>query len=486
MTSAYILIAVVLVLGGLIAALGDRLGTKVGKARLRLFNLRPRETAALVTIITGTLISASTLLLLFGLSESLREGVFELDDILKKRRQLKAELEKARDEREEIEDRLEQTQAEEAQAQQRLEETNQKYNQAQDQLKTVSEQGGKLRKDINTLLGERQQLFQQRRRLSQEIRQFKDQVSQQDRQIIVQKSRLQQQTTQLQEQEQSLQQRTKQLQEQEKLIQQQKFSLQRLQNQQQSLATEIEQRDEALKQKQANLELLGKQLVFLQREVETLERNYQGLRATDIAITRSQVLASRLIQVGDNAQAQQAIKQVLWLANRVAIDRTLGGSSSAPEQIVNITNAQVEDLVNHITDGREYVVRILSASNYVKGEKEVRVFADALLNQEVFQADEVIAAISVDSSRLSIEDIQEQLDWLMAASQFRARRAGILGNLQVEDGNLAKLITFIDQLNEYEQSIEEIKAIATETIHTAGPLKIRLVAIKNGKVVFST
>ena len=486
MTSAYILIAVVLVLGGLIAALGDRLGTKVGKARLRLFNLRPRETAALVTIITGTLISASTLLLLFGLSESLREGVFELDDILKKRRQLKKELEKARDEREEIEDRLEQTQREEDQAQQRLEETNQKYNQAQEQLKTVSEQGGKLRKDINTLLGERQELFKQRRRLSQEIRQFKEQVSQQDRQIIVQKSRLQQQTTQLQEQEQSLQQRTKQLQEQEKLIQQQKFSLQRLQNQQQSLATEIEQRDQALQQKQANLELLEKQLVFLQREVETLERNYQGLRATDIAITRSQVLASRLIQVNDNVEAQQAVQKVLWLANRVAIDRTLAGSSRPPERIVNITNTQVEDLINHITDGREYVVRILSASNYVKGEREVRVFADALLNQEVFQADEVIAAISVDSSRLSIEDIQEQLDWLMAASQFRARRAGILGNLQVEDGNLAKLITFIDQLNEYEQPIEEIKAIATETIYTAGPLKIRLVAIKNGKVIFST
>lgn len=479
MTSAYILIAVVLVLGGLIAALGDRLGTKVGKARLRLFNLRPRQTAALVTVITGTLISASTLLVLFGLSESLREGVFQLDDILKKRRALKAELERTRDEREEIEDKLEATQREEAQAQQGLDETKQKFQDAQKQLKTFSEQGSKLRRDINTLLSERQELFKQRRRLSQEIQQFKEQVTKQDRQIIVQKSRLQ-------EQQRNLQQRTNQLQEQEKRLQEQKISLQRLQNQQKELVTEIAQRDSALKQKQANLEALVRQLTFLQQAVETLERNYQGFRGTDIAITRSQVLASRVIQVDHPVEAQQAVKEVLWLANQVAMERTLTGNFRAPEPIVKITNAQVKDLINYITDGREYVVRILSASNYVKGENQVNVFADVLLNQEVFQTGEVIAAISVDVSRLSIEDIQEQLDWLMAASQFRARRAGILGSLQVEDGNLVKLITFIDQLSEYEEPVEEIRAIAPETIHTAGPLKIRLVAIKDGKVVFST
>lgn len=49
MTSAYILVLSVLVLGGIIAALGDHLGSKVGKARLRLFKLRPRQTAVLLT-----------------------------------------------------------------------------------------------------------------------------------------------------------------------------------------------------------------------------------------------------------------------------------------------------------------------------------------------------------------------------------------------------------------------------------------------------
>ncbi len=92
MTSAYILIIAILLLGGLIAALGDRIGSKVGKARLRLFKLRPKQTAVVITITTGILISSSTLLILFTLSESLRQGIFELDEILRKRREITAQL----------------------------------------------------------------------------------------------------------------------------------------------------------------------------------------------------------------------------------------------------------------------------------------------------------------------------------------------------------------------------------------------------------
>ena len=44
--SGWLLIIALLVLGGVLSALGDRLGSRVGKARLSLFNMRPRRTAA--------------------------------------------------------------------------------------------------------------------------------------------------------------------------------------------------------------------------------------------------------------------------------------------------------------------------------------------------------------------------------------------------------------------------------------------------------
>src|SRR3712207_6732476 len=86
MTSTYILIVAIVLLGGVLATLGDRIGTKVGKARLSLFKLRPRNTATLVTIITGSLIATSTLGILLATSGSLRKGLFELESIQKKLR----------------------------------------------------------------------------------------------------------------------------------------------------------------------------------------------------------------------------------------------------------------------------------------------------------------------------------------------------------------------------------------------------------------
>ena len=76
--SGWLLILALLVLGGVLSTLGDRLGTKVGKARLSLFNLRPRKTAVVITALTGALISAVSLALLLLMSERLRDEAIDL------------------------------------------------------------------------------------------------------------------------------------------------------------------------------------------------------------------------------------------------------------------------------------------------------------------------------------------------------------------------------------------------------------------------
>ena len=48
-----ILIAVMILTGGAIAFIGDKLGTKIGKKRLSIFGLRPRHTSIIVTIINN-------------------------------------------------------------------------------------------------------------------------------------------------------------------------------------------------------------------------------------------------------------------------------------------------------------------------------------------------------------------------------------------------------------------------------------------------
>ena len=46
------LIVVLILTGGAIAFIGDRLSTKIGKKRLSILGLRPRHTSIIVTIIT--------------------------------------------------------------------------------------------------------------------------------------------------------------------------------------------------------------------------------------------------------------------------------------------------------------------------------------------------------------------------------------------------------------------------------------------------
>jgi len=73
---AWILIVFLILLGGLIAPFGDLLGTKIGKSRFSILKLRPKKTATIVTIITGSFISAISIGLLLLVSEEFRQRLF--------------------------------------------------------------------------------------------------------------------------------------------------------------------------------------------------------------------------------------------------------------------------------------------------------------------------------------------------------------------------------------------------------------------------
>jgi uncharacterized protein (DUF3084 family) len=475
MTSAWILIVAILLLGGIIAVLGDRLGTKVGKARLRLFNLRPRQTAMVVTILTGTMISASTLGILFGLSESLRQGVFQLDDILKELRTFKRELEQVNQEKQQVEQQLATVKTQRTEAQQQLDRINQDYNQAKTQLKTISEQAEQLRTEFKTLLVERQKQLQQLARLKEQSSQLQSQLKEREQQIFAQDRVLTEKETRLQ-----------QLQRQQQVLQ---AEIDRRDRQISQLDEAIATKDGALHAKETQLSQLESKLSFLEREVAILEQYYQvyqELREKRIALVKGQVLASATIRILEPNAALGAVERVLRQANSNAIKAVSPGKESDSQRLVNITKAQVEQLANQLRDGRDYVIRIISAGNYVQGEQEVRVFADLALNKEIFRAGEEIATVSIDSENMNPKEIQERLDWLLAASKFRAQRAGILGDLQIGNGQIATLIDFIEEVATVKEPVDEIKAVVAETTYTSGPLKLNLVVMRDGKIILST
>nr|WP_221630048.1 MULTISPECIES: DUF3084 domain-containing protein [unclassified Synechococcus] len=157
------LILALLALGGVLATLGDRLGSRVGKARLSLFNLRPRNTAVLITVLTGSLISAASLGLMLAVSERLRVGLFELDA-------LQARLLESRTTLRRSEKNLRLSKQEQARVEAALKRARRDREQTRRQLTAAEIQARRLRGELKPLQTQRQQLLAQRNRLNQDIR----------------------------------------------------------------------------------------------------------------------------------------------------------------------------------------------------------------------------------------------------------------------------------------------------------------------------
>lgn len=537
MTSAYILILAILVLGGLLATLGDRLGTKVGKARLSLFKLRPKQTATVVTIITGTIISASTLGILFATSKSLRVGIFQLDEKLKELRQARQELTEVTLQKTEVEQQLAKAEKEQTAAQKKLDAINQylqqaisrqaetaaklnqaesklsqvetefqraktqlgliesQYQRAQSQLATFSEQAQNLRREIQKLQKEQQELLRQKEEVQlqiaqrdQEIAQREAEIAKRDREIIQQQLQIGAQEREIKAKQSQIDEQTAQIKAKQSQIEQQTAEIdqqkQQLTDQQQEIErrqAEIAQRDQVIAERENRLKQLERQQAFLEKDIQNLEQNFQFLREGNFAILRNQVLASGVVRVLQPLGARQAAEELLREANLAAIQRIRPGTNAVREQVVQITATEFERLVEQISSGEPYVVRILSSANYLVGEKIVQVFADAALNKIVFYQGEILAGTSVSPATMTDAELRERIDLLLASASFRARRAGILSEpIQIAEGRLT-LLEFIEKLKQYNEEVI-VQAIVSDITYTSGPLKINLVVVKNGEI----
>lgn len=90
-----VLILVLIITGGAIAFIGDRIGSKVGKKKMTILGLRPKHTSILVTIVTGVLITTTTLGVMTIMSENVRTALFGMDKLNQSMLQAKIDLEEA-------------------------------------------------------------------------------------------------------------------------------------------------------------------------------------------------------------------------------------------------------------------------------------------------------------------------------------------------------------------------------------------------------
>jgi uncharacterized protein (DUF3084 family) len=573
MTSGYILIGTILILGGIIAVSGDRIGTRVGKARLTLFKLRPRQTATLVTIVTGTLISASVLTLIFGTSEQLRMGVFDLQKIQRKLSDTKENLARALEQKDRVQRELEAARDAQSEAKDLLSGIDrsiedellkqsiaaQNFKNTERQLKTISTQRNDLVREVAEIANNRDDLKAQQEVIATQVREFEDKINELENVIIPIQSRIASndfKRSQLQQQldtinvEQNLVRQIQRLQtydnnakkltlelgenqtkltnledrfkthqaelvnletqlkqlNQKLAVRQAQLSEknrqhQKLEREFQTRVVELKLRNVQLKKLEAQVKSKGKGLASLEKEVNNIEQEYRKIRQGDIVVLRNQVLATSILKVSNLETATKGIKDLLTQANLNVLQATNPDNPDPNRQIVEFTpdlliqlKQQIADstslnsrgAANPIEQRRDYVVRVFSTGNYVVGDRDIQVFIDATPNQKLFDRNTKIASVTIDPSQLNEDRIRQQLNILLVTAQLRARQVGILEDRpQIGDGQLTTYVQFLEQIYAQKYPIE-IRAIVDRDIYTSGPLAIKLQAISNNKVLFST
>ena len=79
------------VMGGIIAFIADKLGSKIGKKKLSVFGLRPHDTSVLLTVLSGVLIALFSVGILAISSKSARTALFGMEKLQKELFRLTAE-----------------------------------------------------------------------------------------------------------------------------------------------------------------------------------------------------------------------------------------------------------------------------------------------------------------------------------------------------------------------------------------------------------
>lgn len=381
--SGWLLILALLVLGGVLATLGDRLGSRVGKARLSLFGLRPRNTAVLITVLTGSLISAVSLGLMLLVSERLRRGLFELDQIEERLRTSRLQLEDSRGE-------LQASQAEVARAQLGQQRVERELTQAEQRATT-------LRNELAPLRAERVRLEAERDRLAGE------------------RDRLQTERG-------------------------------RLLGERERLSRDVAARDTELSRRESELAALRQRIDAGSRELEELEDNLIALRRGDVVLTSGEPLSSAKVQLERPQQARDVIDALLQQANLVAFRRVRPGEPP-DRQILLVPTADINRLEEMLQRPGSWVVSIRSAANVLRGEQQVLVVPDLRPNRRVVSVGEVLARTTIEGDLRTPELLGRRLNLLLAESYARAQRQGtIVDGLQVDPAAFSTLIrTLSDQ-----------------------------------------
>jgi uncharacterized protein (DUF3084 family) len=409
------LIIVLVITGGAIAFIGDRLGSKIGKKRLSIFGLRPRYTSILITILTGVCITILTFGVMAAVSQNVRTALFGMERLNRSMQETKSQLQAATDD---------------------LMTAQQQQLQTKEDLETTQDEVGRLQEQQSSLEVQSQQL-QEGNRILELANQA---LSQHNEELILTNTSLGERNTAL--------------------------SGQNLQ-----LVTS----NQALGETNGRLTLDNTKL---EKYNEALSEGIQVMREGNILFQAGEVIASGVIRGNRSQEAvRQDLGALVQMAN-ANVAQHMGGLTGKEDEDrakqIWLYQPEYDEAVKVIAASpQDMVVRIVAAGNLVHGEA-VRTMLVLYKNSVIYKNREFVISHAY-TMHYDNESTAEHtlMDFLRQVNQAAAAK-GILpdplrGTVGVIEG--AQFYNIVHELSQADGTIL-LSAYARGDTDTLGPLRL--------------
>ena len=409
------LILVMIVTGGVIAFIGDKLGTKIGKKRLSIFGLRPRHTSMVVTVVTGCLITGLSIGFMVLISQNVRTALFGMD---------------------ELRHTMEATLAE-------LDEATENLFKAQTEFERANENLRMSKEEVIALKNEQE-----------DLRAESDRLKEGNEQLEATNSELAAQNENLSGTNATLEADNKKLGE---------FNI--------TLTADNEKLSSDNDKLSADNNKLSADNSELEERNNRLREGIIAIREGDITLRAGEILASGIIKGGQTAE--EISGEINALAERATqlLTERFGGDE---DNSVWIYQPELQRVIEEIeSSGQDMVLRITAAGNMVRGEP-VRSRLEIYPNKLIFKKDEVILSKTYDIGGEAQPEIILQ-DFLREINHIAIEKGILSDPLTGSVGRMeaTQLYEVFDSLSAIKNKVR-LTATAREQTDSQGPLRLNI------------
>ena len=452
------LVLMLIVVGGVIAFVGDRIGMKVGRRRLSIFGLRPRHTSMIITVITGIVVSTTSLVVMSIVSKDVRTALFNMHEI----------------------------QAALATTRQELAAKEQRVGELQAQIETLTGEIDKLSAAAKIKAKEYEMLTARNETLAAELEQVKKERLKAESELAEVQSELEKMQKQYQDMKTQLDDTKASYAEAQEKLDEANKRIVALQNTEKDLKQTISRLDaekQKLEDESRALETRIRDLTqganVLYSYLQGMSQYLEGLQLSDITYRADEIILATVIEGSRPIDdIRRDVAAFLQKADTLALARRAKIEGSENEAIIFFTD-NLENTAERIARAKgPVVVRLVSATNAFVGQP-VYAYLQFFENKLIFKQGQVVAEREIDGS-LGPDRVQDELMNLLMAANDEATRRGMVTDIEGRVGQapLSEFNAAKAEILELGRKVRVLAVAAQDTWNTKPPLKVAFQVVK--------